>query len=655
MKSEGMFQFGEFQIDVLARTLRREEEIVALNRRSFEVLLYLVQNPGRVLTRDELLKNVWSETFVDENSLAQSISALRRALEEKPGDNSYIVTLPGRGYQFVSPVQVVIPEVVAPGDGTAPVLETAGRSNSRGLIFQKHSVETSVIATNEAEEHLSSPTSSSRVLIRTVAVLLASVVVVVLVVRFRGPRHPEPKRELMERQLTANPPENRINSSALSRDGKYLAYCDSLSKDLYLLAIDSGEIREVPLPGDYAPFDWFPDGNHLLMSGHGNDLWKMSTWDFSLRKLWDGRAIFVALSPDGSHIAFVKDWHELWLMGEEGEEPQQIPVGDADGLSTLAWSPSGQRLAFMRYAKHDLTIETSDLAGGARTVLLSDPRLSGLNGESGIAWLPDGRILYSIFSGTTESNLWARFVDPRSGKPSGDATRLVGWKNFEARDPQASADGKRLVALRQHTENWIYVGDLANGNKAFTPHRFTADDWYNVAAGWTKDSKAIVFCSKRHGRVAIFKQDIDAKTPEALIGGPENYYHPRISAQGVVLYSAAASPDREEPGDNTVRLMSTPEQGGARTTLLKGDYDYECGSSPSSSCVVAEFADGHLMFFRLDPLKGKGEEIARIEGQRGYDARWGVSPDGAKIAIVDPTEHEGEIRILSLADRKVTV
>lgn len=141
MKSLGMFQFGEFQIDVLARTLRREEEIVTLNRRAFDVLLYLVQNPGRVLTRDELLKNVWPETFVDENSLAQSISALRRALEEKPGDNTYIVTLPGRGYQFVSVVQVVAPEnpaIVA--DAT-----TAASSGTGGLIFQQQVIRTSVI------------------------------------------------------------------------------------------------------------------------------------------------------------------------------------------------------------------------------------------------------------------------------------------------------------------------------------------------------------------------------------------------------------------------------------------------------------------------------------------------------------------------------
>src|SRR5271156_4443346 len=121
MKTAGIFRFGEFQVDALARTLRRGEAIVTLNRRAFDVLLYLVQNPGKVVSRDELLKNVWPDAFVDENSLAQSISVLRRALEEKPGDNSYIVTLPGRGYQFVSPVQVAGREsVVLVPDAATP-------------------------------------------------------------------------------------------------------------------------------------------------------------------------------------------------------------------------------------------------------------------------------------------------------------------------------------------------------------------------------------------------------------------------------------------------------------------------------------------------------------------------------------------------------
>ena len=165
MRTEGIFKFGEFQIDALARSLRREEAIVTLNRRAFDVLLYLVQNPGKVVTRDELLKNVWSDTFVDENSLAQSISALRRALDEKPGDNSYIVTLPGRGYQFVAPVQVVAPESLS----VVPDAAAADSHGPSGLLFQQQTIRTSVIT--EEKEQLSLPAPRNRSVLRMVAVL----------------------------------------------------------------------------------------------------------------------------------------------------------------------------------------------------------------------------------------------------------------------------------------------------------------------------------------------------------------------------------------------------------------------------------------------------------------------------------------------------
>ena len=175
MKPEGIFKFGEFQVDALARTLRREEETVTLNRRAFDVLLYLVQNPGRVLTRDELLKNVWPDTFVDENSLAQSISALRRALEEKPGDNSYVVTLPGRGYQFVSPVQVIAPENLSLAVPNA--VTTAGDA-AGGVLLQRQTIRTSVIT--EEKEQLSLAASRRFWAIVGMVGLLLVVVILVL-------------------------------------------------------------------------------------------------------------------------------------------------------------------------------------------------------------------------------------------------------------------------------------------------------------------------------------------------------------------------------------------------------------------------------------------------------------------------------------------
>jgi serine/threonine protein kinase len=497
-----------------------------------------------------------------------------------------------------------------------------------------------------------------------VAAVLVAVVAGVLVVRFRKPRLPEQKHELVERQLTATSPEATVSSYAISRDGKYLAYGDH-SNDLYLhlLSIDSGEVRQVRLPAPYGAADWFPDGNHLLLTSGADigGLWKMSTWDFSMRKLWAGLAGDVAVSPDGSQIAVLEDdRRSVWLMGAEGEEPHKILADDAHELEHIAWSPTGQRLAYVRFrgtfVKPEVTIETCDLAGGARTVVLSDPRLEHNDGSTGIAWLADGRVTYSLLSPNgSDSDLWAIRADPGTGKRSGDATRIAGWKNFGAEFPQASADGKRLIAARSHTQSGIYIGDLAIGSKVFTPHRFALDDWFNVVTAWTNDGKAVLFHSKRNGRWAIFKQNIDAKTPETLIAGPENYFTPIMSAQGELLYIASASPDRWEPGDTTIRLMRTPEQGGARSTLMMGRYAIACGSLPSSSCVVSELKDRQLIFFHLDPVKGKGEEIGRLGGYQSSYPDWDLSPDGSRLAIADPVEQKGEIRILNLADRRVTV
>src|ERR1700733_5102143 len=171
VKTEGVFQFGEgFQVDARRRTLRRENQVVTLNRRAFDLLLYLVQNPGKILTRDELLKNVWPDTFVDESSLVQSIYVLRRALEEKPGDNSYIVTLPGRGYQFVSPVKVFAPQSLSVvSDGTPAASNAANQ-----LLLQQQTIRSRV--TTEENEEKSQAIPQNRALVTLVAALAVTAI-----------------------------------------------------------------------------------------------------------------------------------------------------------------------------------------------------------------------------------------------------------------------------------------------------------------------------------------------------------------------------------------------------------------------------------------------------------------------------------------------
>ena len=177
-------------MDALSRTLRRQAEIIPLNFRAFDVLLYMVQNQGRALTRDELIKNVWHDTFVDENSLAQSITVLRRALDEKPGDNRYIVTLPGRGYQFVSPVTAIAPE--SPTAVTGVITDAA--SSSAGFVLQQHTVETTIVTQERSQkkEVLGLPAHRGRLLTKRVAFFLVAAIALAGVYVWRETHPPAP-------------------------------------------------------------------------------------------------------------------------------------------------------------------------------------------------------------------------------------------------------------------------------------------------------------------------------------------------------------------------------------------------------------------------------------------------------------------------------
>jgi eukaryotic-like serine/threonine-protein kinase len=105
-----LYRFGPYHLDAERRLLWREETRIALQPKTFDLLLYMVRNPLRPLAKEELLQAVWPDSFVEEGNLTQNIFLLRKALTgRKDNDTRYIVTLPGRGYQFVSPVDRLDP------------------------------------------------------------------------------------------------------------------------------------------------------------------------------------------------------------------------------------------------------------------------------------------------------------------------------------------------------------------------------------------------------------------------------------------------------------------------------------------------------------------------------------------------------------------
>ena len=102
----GAYRFGPFQLDIRERRLSRGSEVIPLRLKVFDTLRVLVENAGRLVTKQELLDTVWPDAAVEENNLNHNVSVLRKALGEKATGQQYIETVPRVGYRFVAPVEV---------------------------------------------------------------------------------------------------------------------------------------------------------------------------------------------------------------------------------------------------------------------------------------------------------------------------------------------------------------------------------------------------------------------------------------------------------------------------------------------------------------------------------------------------------------------
>jgi eukaryotic-like serine/threonine-protein kinase len=107
-----ILRFGAFRIEPGARTLTRHEQPVPLAPKAFDLLIYMARHPGRLLTKEELLAAVWPDSTVEEGNLSQNVFLLRKALGESSKENRYILTVPGRGYQFAAPLESESPQLV---------------------------------------------------------------------------------------------------------------------------------------------------------------------------------------------------------------------------------------------------------------------------------------------------------------------------------------------------------------------------------------------------------------------------------------------------------------------------------------------------------------------------------------------------------------
>src|SRR5271165_2235179 len=126
-----VYEFGSFRVDPEKGVLLRDDKPVSITPKTFETLLILVRHSREVVSKDDLMKELWPDAFVEEANLSQNIFMLRKALGDTPEDRRYIVTLPGKGYRFLAEVRAVAQ------DGEDVII--ASRSRSQLVLEQSDS------------------------------------------------------------------------------------------------------------------------------------------------------------------------------------------------------------------------------------------------------------------------------------------------------------------------------------------------------------------------------------------------------------------------------------------------------------------------------------------------------------------------------------
>jgi DNA-binding winged helix-turn-helix (wHTH) protein/TolB-like protein len=134
-KTHHLYEFGPFVLDTMQHALLRNGKPVPLTPKTYDTLLVLVKNCGKMLSKEELMNTLWPDRFVEESNLTQQISMIRKALAESPGEHRYIITVPGRGYRFAAAVRgrcnEEVETIVAHRPPSEVVIEAEGSGKRR--------------------------------------------------------------------------------------------------------------------------------------------------------------------------------------------------------------------------------------------------------------------------------------------------------------------------------------------------------------------------------------------------------------------------------------------------------------------------------------------------------------------------------------------
>ena len=500
------YSFGEFRLDLARGALFRGTVEVKLRPQSFDVLKFLVDNPGRLVSKNELIERVWNGMAVTDDSLVQCMKDIRRAL----GDDTQqtIKTVPRRGYLFDGDV--------SKNGGAIYKEETRGVH----LVFEE-TVEGDVETHGRAEPRTISRRLGTAASLATALIVLAGVGSAGYVYFFRRPT--PPFTSVTMKPLTTD---GKATLAAISPDGKYVAFVSEEppgERSVWVRQVAAINPTRIVPPArvGYEGVTFSPDASFIYFV-RDRTLFQIPTLGGTEpRKILDDVGGEISFSPDGSRFAFVR-------LGDGKGSGTRVMIANTDGSGEpqvlarrtppevfragCAWSPDGERLACtggdnqLFGQMYPVIVSVAD---GSTTTMTS--RQWNHIGQK--QWIADGSgfVMDAVGNAGVGPQLW--YVS----YPAGDARQVYSNPNGY-RHPSMTADSHYLVAIELNDRINMQSIDIAAPEKE--PVKLSSGTIGTENVNTTTPDGRILFDSETDGDRDLWIMNADGTGRQQLTFGP---------------------------------------------------------------------------------------------------------------------------------------
>jgi DNA-binding winged helix-turn-helix (wHTH) protein/Tol biopolymer transport system component len=596
-------RFGIFEVDLQARELRKNGSKLKLTGQPFQVLAILLERAGELVTREELQKRLWPDTFVDvDHNLNTAINKIREVLGDSAENPRFVETLSRRGYRFVAPVNGGVPVPKLP----------------------------------EAEVPFVEPTTQGRLLSYALATTMVLILLAVgAVAVWKTVRRTTAVPSVLG--FTRLTDDGQTKFGPMATDGSRIYFNEELPGRRNIIAqvaVRGGEAvpLSVPLKGPMVE-DLSREGTELLVGNpegsKGFSFWVQPVAGGSPRRVGTILGERARFSPDGTSIIY-GNGHDFYSVSRDGSSSRKLLAAHGHPFS-LQFSPDAR---VFRFTQFDDQVDSMAIMEAA----VDGTGLREISGGCCGEWTSDGRFFIFQNRSGGRLDLWV-LPEKKNFAWQGDPKPIqltAGPLNFTF--PLLSKDGKEIFAIGVSHRAEVIRYDSGSGQ--FVPYLsgISAE-----GLAFSRDGQWVTYTTYPEG--ALWQSKVDGSDRLQLTFPPLRAFLPRWSPDGKQIAFSARVPGA------TWNAYWLPSEGGAAQQILPSEQSQmDVNWTPDGNSLV--FASAVVPNAPIYIYDLRSKLVSTVPGSKGLYSPH-LSPDGSKIAAIT-TELPHLLMLFDFATHKWT-